>query len=324
MIDLVPDDQQADIGAVAAQALDALALSPAASVGDAQWRRLAEVGVFGVAVAEDDGGVGLGLAGATLVAEAAGAALAPIGVLATIAAARDERFGASMVDGRARAGIGVPRGPDRWTVVDHVPDGALVLLADDEAILIDATAAGPSEPLDSLDEGASLSAVSVDPAAVDAARLQGVQPANGVRLLLAAAAVGASRCALDRSTEYAATRKQFGTAIGSFQAVKHRCVDMAARHEAALASVRFAAVRADAGVHDTVADATAAYIASAAAIDNAASAVQVYGGIGFTAENGLQHLIHRAWLLQLLIGAPARHEEVLLRAVTQATGEEAR
>jgi alkylation response protein AidB-like acyl-CoA dehydrogenase len=324
MIDLVPDELQAEVGGVAAEAFGALALRPAASVGDTQWRSLAELGVFGVAVAEADGGVGLGLAGATLVAEAAGAAIAPIGVLATVAAAGDERCAASMIDGSARAALGVPRGDAQWTVVDLAPDGVLLLVADDDVIVIDAGEIAAAEPLESLDEGAALWSVAVDPAVIDTARTRGTRPAHSLRLLLAAAAVGVSRRARDRATEYAMTRKQFGAAIGSFQAVKHRCVDMAVRHEAALASVRFAAVRADAGLPDTVADATAAFMASAAAIDNAASAIQVYGGIGFTAENGLQHLIHRAWLLQLLVGAPAGHGEVLLRVVTHPAGQQER
>lgn len=324
MIDLVPDELQAEVGAVAAQAFDPVALCPAASVGEAQWRGLAEVGIFGVAVPEADGGAGLGLAGATLVAEAAGASLAPIGVLATIAAACDERARAATLDGTARAALGVPRGDGRWTVVDLVADGVLLLMTDEGVVVIDAGAIGAAEPLDSLDDGAALWSVAVDPAAFGAARDRSSGSATALRLLLAAAAVGVSQRALDRATGYAATRKQFGGAIGSFQAVKHRCVDMAARHEAALASVRFAAVRADAGIHDAVADATAAYLASAAAVDNAASAVQVFGGIGFTAENGLQHLIHRAWLLQQLLGTPACHEETLLRAVIHATDEDER
>ncbi len=184
-----------------------------------------------------------------------------------------------------------------------------------------ADAAIDVEQLDSLDEGASVSRVRIDAAVVDDARnARARQTSTLARLLIAAAAVGVSGEAIDRSTAYAATREQFGKPIGSFQAVKHRCVDMATLHEAALASVRFAAVRADAGIDDDVAVATALYTASDAARRNAASAIQVFGGIGFTAENGLQHLLHRAWLLQLLLGAPAVHEEALLRALGGSAG----
>lgn len=320
MIDLVPDELQAEVVSVARRALAPTAGLPAGAVPDATWRTLADVGVLGIAAPESSGGSGLGVAGAALVAEAAGAALAPVGVLATIAATT-ATDGAETITGHARAAVGVPRAPGVWTAVDLVVDGPLVLLdaVGVGAVVVGAEAIRHVDALVSLDDGATLSAVHLDPTRVESARGATTSTLGAlVRLVVAAAAVGVSRHAIDRSTAYASIRQQFGKPIGSFQAVKHRCVDMAVLHEAALASVRFAAVRADAGIRDDVAIATAALLAGDAARRNAAAAIQVFGGIGFTAENGLQHLLHRAWLLQLLLGARAVHEEALLGAATSS------
>jgi alkylation response protein AidB-like acyl-CoA dehydrogenase len=104
---------------------------------------------------------------------------------------------------------------------------------------------------------------------------------------------GASRRLLDLSLEYAGARQQFGVAIGSFQAVKHKLAEMAAGIESARPSA-WSAARALAtgdpgrGLAASAAKATAAQ-AGALANDHA---LQIHGAIGFTRE----HPLHR-WLL---------------------------
>jgi alkylation response protein AidB-like acyl-CoA dehydrogenase len=125
-----------------------------------------------------------------------------------------------------------------------------------------------------------------------------------LQLLLAATASGVAGEALRLAVGHARQRKQFGVAIGTFQAVKHRCVDMAIRHEAAVSSVRLAAVRADAGIWDDMVW-VASMCASRAARENSADAIQIFGGMGFTVEAGIHHLLRRGWLLERLMGPSA-------------------
>ena len=61
-------------------------------------------------------------------------------------------------------------------------------------------------------------------------------------VLLAAEAVGVAERTLEASVAYAKVREQFGRPIGSFQAVKHRCADMAVRAEVARSLTTFAAL----------------------------------------------------------------------------------
>ncbi len=110
---------------------------------------------------------------------------------------------------------------------------------------------------------------------------------------LSAEMVGTAQKALDLSVEYAKTRVQFGKPIGSFQAVKHKCVDMMVAVENARSLTYFACWT----VEERAAEAaTAVPMAKAYASDMAknvtSEAIQVHGGIGFTWEHDM-HLFHR-------------------------------
>jgi alkylation response protein AidB-like acyl-CoA dehydrogenase len=97
---------------------------------------------------------------------------------------------------------------------------------------------------------------------------------------LAAEQAGGARRCLEMSAEYARTRFQFGRAIGSFQAVKHKCADMLIRVELAEATAREAARLADeASAEFPVAAATAHICSSQAYMPAAAENIQVDGGI---------------------------------------------
>jgi acyl-CoA dehydrogenase len=114
--------------------------------------------------------------------------------------------------------------------------------------------------------------------------------------------------------EYARTRVQFGRAIGSFQAVKHRCAEMLMDVERAAAASRHALWAAD---HDPDELHVAARMAKAYCSDAyfaaAASNIRVHGGIGFTWEHSAHLYYRRAKSSQLQFGAPARHREDILR-----------
>ncbi len=125
---------------------------------------------------------------------------------------------------------------------------------------------------------------------------------------------------------YAKERQQFGTPIGSFQAIKHMCADMLVRAEVARAAVHAAACLLDApDVVDTEAAAAgctpdqlldravggAKLLADEAALANARAAIQVHGGMGFTWEVPLHLHLKRARVHSTTFGTPAEQAAAL-------------
>src|SRR5262249_59097172 len=87
------------------------------------------------------------------------------------------------------------------------------------------------------------------------------------------------------SVEYGKVRQQFGRPIGSFQAIKHRCADMAVRAEVARSVVTYAAVALAEGDPDAARHAgIAKALAGNAALANATDNIQNHGGMGYTCE----------------------------------------
>jgi alkylation response protein AidB-like acyl-CoA dehydrogenase len=126
--------------------------------------------------------------------------------------------------------------------------------------------------------------------------------------------VGTAQKALDIAVEYAKTRVQFGKPIGSFQAVKHKCVDMMVAVENARSLTYYACWTVDERVDESV---TAVPMAKAYASDMAknvtSEAIQVHGGIGFTWEHDM-HLYHRRALAgEANLGNAPVHREVVAR-----------
>jgi alkylation response protein AidB-like acyl-CoA dehydrogenase len=138
-------------------------------------------------------------------------------------------------------------------------------------------------------------------------------------VLFAAEAIGIAQWCVDTASEYAKARVQFGRPIGQFQGVKHRCAEMLARTELALAAVWDAARAADdpndAGT--PLAIAAAAALAFDAAFANAKDCVQTLGGIGFTWEHDAHMYLRRAMTLHTLLGTP---DEWRARAARAALG----
>jgi alkylation response protein AidB-like acyl-CoA dehydrogenase len=132
------------------------------------------------------------------------------------------------------------------------------------------------------------------------------------RVLLAAEMVGGADACLQLAVGYAKERRQFNRQIGSFQAVKHRCADMAIELDAARAAVMFAAMTAATGGQELP---TAALLAKAQAADAftlcAAAAIQIHGGIGFTWEHDAHLYYRRAKTAEALYGNSAQHRALL-------------
>jgi len=119
------------------------------------------------------------------------------------------------------------------------------------------------------------------------------------------------------TVEYVKHRHQFGVPIGSFQAVKHKVVDMYVAIERARAVCQYAALvlaegdRPDGHEGDEPGWRTAVSMAKAAAGDCQQvvirNGIQLFGGIGFTWENDLQISVRRAKLGEVMFGSAADH-----------------
>jgi alkylation response protein AidB-like acyl-CoA dehydrogenase len=123
-------------------------------------------------------------------------------------------------------------------------------------------------------------------------------------LLSCAEAVGGIQRTVDMSVEYGKVRKQFDKPIGSFQAVKHRCADMAVRAEVARSSTTYAVVSVRDGAEDQDFQVSVAKIlASGAYVQNAADNVQNHGGMGFTWECDAHLFVKRARSFETAFGS---------------------
>jgi len=292
------------------------------------WRALGGMGVFALTLPEADGGVGLGLADATIVCEELGRAAVPGPLLGTFFAAGlgggDARVDADLADlaeharaGEAVVGI-VPAGDPAF--VEHVAGlDALLVVGVDGVTLVDPPAGGRpvSRPLD------PLTPVHVVDALPTGRSVGGPEMAGRLRaagaLLSAALQVGLAESAVALATDYAKDRTQFGRVIGSFQAVKHLLADAQVQVEVARAAVQAAGVEIDDAMAGGGADGDGAdgdgarahravevarIVASRAADRATRACVQVHGGIGFTWELDAHLFLKRALVLDVGVGTP--------------------
>jgi alkylation response protein AidB-like acyl-CoA dehydrogenase len=203
----------------------------------------------------------------------------------------------------------------------HVADVLLVpALAPDGPGLFVAERTAPGVTVSGLESSFDLTrpvcSVALD--AVPALRLgSGPGPDTGGlldvgRTLLAAEMAAAAEACLEAAVEYAKQRVQFNRAIGSFQAVKHGCAQLAVEIDAARAAADWAAMLAAAGDSGL---GTAAVIAKAQAADTFTACagwnIQVHGGIGFTWEHDAHLYLRRAKADEALFGSTARHRALL-------------
>lgn len=127
---------------------------------------------------------------------------------------------------------------------------------------------------------------------------------------LVAEQAGGAVAAMQMACDYARTRFQFGRAIGSFQAIKHLCVDMLLEAQSALSAARHVAAAFDAADTDRIPDlALAQAYCSEAFVSVAADNIQVHGGIGFTWEHPAHLYLRRARTDAQIFGDPAWHRE---------------
>jgi alkylation response protein AidB-like acyl-CoA dehydrogenase len=127
------------------------------------------------------------------------------------------------------------------------------------------------------------------------------------RIILAADSLGAGEEMLRQAVEYAKQRRQFERVIGSFQAVKHMCAEMASELEPCRALVWYAAYAFD----NMPAEAPLQAVLAKSHIDEvgrfvARTSTEVHGGMGFTDLMGLHYWFKRIGFNRAVLGGPER------------------
>jgi alkylation response protein AidB-like acyl-CoA dehydrogenase len=137
-------------------------------------------------------------------------------------------------------------------------------------------------------------------------------------VLSAAEAVGAAAEVLGLASTYAAQRRQFGHTIGSFQAIRHLLADMYVDVESSWSSVLYAAAALDEREPDALRTAAIAKAyAGRATREVAHDALQVFGGIAFTAEHPAHRFLRRIVARHDTFGAPREHTQRLGRELAR-------
>jgi len=290
------------------------------------WRGAAALGFFALGLPAALGGAGYALTEEMVLFEELGRALAPGPWLGTVLAAHALARGgaevrrplAAVVAGELRAaacidpwgGALAMRG-DRVSGTRRAVLGAgltdAFVVADDAAVLFvprgDAVAV---EAVPSLDATNPVGTVAFRDApctvlARDAASAAALRRAASV--LSCAEAVGGTARTVEMSVAYAKVRHQFGKPIGSFQAVKHRCADMAVRAEVARSATTYATVSLRDGAPDADFQvAVAKVLAADAYLRNSADNVQNHGGMGYTWECDAHLYVKRARAFDATLG----------------------
>ena len=121
--------------------------------------------------------------------------------------------------------------------------------------------------------------------------------------------LGAMSAVFQKTVEYARTRKQFGTAIGSFQVIQHHLVDMFVEIQQSESIVWMAGIRgdtADDAARQLAVSMTKAYLCRSA-VSVAQKAIQIHGGIGMTEELDIGHYFRRVTHYAAMFGDREYH-----------------
>ncbi|GGN31117.1 putative acyl-CoA dehydrogenase FadE [Streptomyces kronopolitis] len=277
--------------------------------GRALWGRLAEAGVFGLAVSARHGGMGLLPAELTVAFTELGRHVMPGPLVETVAvAAFLERLDAGA------ATEWLPRIAAGEALVSLCADGPYALDADaaDAVLVVEGDTVRRAE-------GHGPAQASLDPArrlfrprgGTVLARGPAVTSAAGhaldvARLATAAQSLGLGRALLAQTVSHVTRRTQFGVPIGSFQAVKHRLADILIALEFAQPLVHGAAAALAAGAPSAGREVAAAKVAAGEAGHAAArTALQLHGALGYSEEPALSLWIRKARPLRDAWGTPA-------------------
>ena len=321
----------------------------------AVWTEMAELGLLGLPFAEADGGFGGGGTETMILMEEFGRGLVVEPFLSAIVLAGGILRDAATAEQRARWLDGIIGGTQRLAVAFSEPRGSRYAVEARSTVAVDDRLTGEKiavlggDQADALivsartpDGGTALYLVDAaapgvqirgqagyDGGRVATVLLENVAgeriPGDGAAILtraleeanaaLCAEAVGAMAAALDLTTEYLKTRKQFGVPIASFQALQHRAVDMLMQLELARSMAIFAAVSLDQPPQARAANIAAAKVQIArSARFVGQQAIQLHGGIGVTSEYKIGHVFKRLTAIETLFGDADHHLDALADA----------
>jgi alkylation response protein AidB-like acyl-CoA dehydrogenase len=286
--------------------LERFRATPASRTPDnASWQSLASMGALGISQPVSDGGLGLTWVDEVLACREAGRCLvspALVGsiVAAHVAASAGQRtLSDALLRGERRAGIALHHSAAEVRVID-ADAGIFLQLEAAGARLLECDASA-LQSLACIDETVHLGAAPLP--ARELARANGEGLVLAARLLTAALLCGLLEATRDMAAGYARTRAQFGRPIGAFQAIKHRCADIALAAELCWSQTLHAADALAAGAPDAEFHVlAAALLAGEEALKATRFNIQVHGAMGFTDEVDAHRLLKRAHVLHQLFG----------------------
>ncbi|HEY4125813.1 MAG TPA: acyl-CoA dehydrogenase family protein [Rhizomicrobium sp.] len=304
------------------------------------WNALVELGIPGLIIPEQFGGVGLKLLDAALVSESLGrhvspapftasCVMVPLALLRAGSHAQQSVWLPKLASGEITAAVGISeqiagtRDGAGLTAQSGKLNGKALFVIDfanadifivtdraNKLHLVEASAPGlEKDALTTIDLTRSIGELNFEN--VEAEPLAHGNALVAMRdagwTMLAADTLGASWQMIEKAVDYSKDRKQFDRVIGSFQAVKHLCAEMAAELEPGRSLIWYAAHAFDAIPGD--ASLTAAHAkAHLSEIGRfvARTSTEVHGGIGITDLLGLHYWFKRIGLNRQLLGGPAR------------------
>jgi alkylation response protein AidB-like acyl-CoA dehydrogenase len=304
---------------------------------DEWWAKVVDLGWPGLLIGEAEGGAGLGLVDAVVLQEEMGRLPlpGPFFSSAICATTLARRLGAddllqSLAQGTQRAtiaieegGAGDPLGSIATTassggtldgikplVLDgHTADVALVVARDAEGLGVYALDAPAAQPVPNLDVTRKMTRLQLEKRAARRIGPSGDQTAliqrslDDLAVAVCASTVGSCDRALAMAIDYAKVRVQFDRPIASFQAIKHKIVDMLHQLELARVGTHYAAWTSD--VDDVERERAAAMckgFVGEAAVMVTAENIQVHGGVGFTWDVDCHLLFRRVKEDDVLFG----------------------
>jgi len=308
------------------------------------------LGVNGLLIPEEFGGLGLDLLFAAVVSESLGSntgpipfiapyVMAPTAILAAGSQEQKERYLSQITSNEIIFGVGFSEFVGRRNDAGlSFVDGSLtgramfvldaqtathLLLADQLGQIFVVDAKSPNVEvihLTTVDKTRQYAEVICTNASVDLLEKSCsstdpiIKAIDAGRIMLAADTLGASQTMIDQAVDYSKERKQFGRVIGSFQAVKHMCAEMVADLEPCYALVWHAA-----HCHDHSPDEARLMACHAKAHVSemgkgiAKKATEVHGGMGFTDLLGLHYWFKRIGVNRQILGSPELIREEALK-----------
>jgi alkylation response protein AidB-like acyl-CoA dehydrogenase len=334
---LLTEDQERIVESTAAFAADRLPLKrlhgrdgPPDRVPPQLWQEIAQMGWLGMSVGEESGGVGYTAVEEALVFRELGRVCAPPRILFTALAAKAaaaagyHRLASRLTSGELTAAYAAQddfaaAGASLHRRRLYEPAGSdCAMSVDGDWIRVLDISGQKFELRPALDKSVSMSIADLSDAPV-LAQLQSAPLRHAAALLQAAGFVGIAEATRDMIVEYAKIRETFGKPIGSYQAVRHPCAEMAMRCEEARAQLFFASlVLADAehgGSRDTELHVACARVLSeSAALRNVDDNIQLHGGIGVTDEFTAHFYLKRAHTMASWFSGRREHLEHILNA----------